>query len=206
VLFISGNIDDYIGFLNAAASLSGYEDLPIFFTDGGRDTKLMENTPSAEVLYAQIRGSAPAVPTGTLYDFFKSAYAAEFAPYSADDSSYTSYAYDAGWLGIYGTAWSLYQEESSCKEGGDDDGICGLGAARGMRHLSEGARLDIKATSWNTAKASFEAGQPVDVEGASGHLDYDPITGETVGPIDIWQINPAGDGFITVETIDPSGS
>lgn len=204
VLFISGNINDYIGFLNAAAQLSGYTEVPIFFTDGGRDVKLLENTPDARNLYPWIRGSAPAVPTGDLYDFFTSAYSATFSPYSAADSSYTSYAYDAAWLGIYGTVWSQNRESDDCKATfGDEDGICGLGAARGMRKVSEGASVDIKATSWNTIKASFEAGQTVDVEGASGHLDYNPTTGETVGPVDIWGVLDTNDGFYTIETITP---
>lgn len=201
VLFISGNIDDYIAFLNAAASLSSYDDRAIFLTDAGRDTKLLENTPGARDLYDQIRGSAPAVPTGTLYDFFQSAFAAAYAPgYSASDSSYTSYAYDAGWLAIYGTAWSLYNEADACS---DDDHICGLGAARGMRRISDGATVEIMATTWNTVQASFQVGQSINVSGASGDLNFNPETGETVGPVDIWQINSTSDGFNTVTTISP---
>lgn len=202
VLFISGNIDDYIAFLNAASTLPAYADRAIFLTDAGRDTKMLENTPGAEDLYDQIRGSAPAVPTGTLYDFFQSAFAAAYAPnYSASDSSYTAYAYDAAWLAIYGLSWSAVNEADACA--GDDDGLCGLGAARGLRRISDGEQVEIKATSWNTVQASFQVGQSIDVLGASGELDFDPESGETVGPVDIWQVNAGGDGFETITTISP---
>ncbi len=203
VIFISGNVNDYISFLNAAKDLAYYENVGIFLTDAGRDVTMLGATPEASALYDQVRGSAPAVPSGSLYDFFKAAYSAAYSPASADDSSYTSYAYDAAWLGIYGTVWSNYQEADACK--GDDDGICGLGAARGLRKISAGEPLDIKATSWNTIKASFETGQGIDLEGSSGHLDYDPNSGETVGPVDIWVIGADNASFETVETIDPAG-
>ena len=89
--------------------------------------------------------------------------------------------------------------------GGDEDGICGLGAARGLRHVSSGESQDVKAVSWNTIKASLSAGQAVNLEGASGHLDFDPETEETTGPVDVWVVNGDASGFTTVDTIDPSG-
>ena len=54
---------------------------------------------------------------------------------------------------------------------------------------------------WNTVKATFSAGLSVDVRGASGGLDYDPVDEETTAPIDIWVLQ---DGEITViQTIEP---
>lgn len=204
VLFISGNIDDLIAFLNGAATWPNYENMGIFLTDAGRDVRLIENTSDASSLYDQIRGTAPSVPTGTVYGFFESGFSGTYSPaYTASSSSYTAYAYDAAWLGLYGTAWSLYQESDACV--GDDDGICGLGTARGLRHISDqnATDMEIKATSWNSVKATFETGQSVNVAGASGSLDYDPLSGETTGPIDIWEINDARDNFDTITTITP---
>jgi branched-chain amino acid transport system substrate-binding protein len=204
VLFISGNIDDLIAFLNGAATWPNYENMGIFLTDAGRDVRLIENTAEASSLYDQIQGTAPSVPTGTVYGFFESGFSGTYSPaYTASSSSYTAYSYDAAWLGLYGTAWSLYQESDACV--GDDDGICGLGTARGLRHISDqnATDMEIKSTSWNSVKATFETGQSVNIEGASGSLDYDPLSGETTGPIDIWVINDARDNFDTIKTITP---
>lgn len=204
VLFISGEVSDYVGFLLAAKALPFYEDKALFFSDAARDTSILEGASGASALFPNIRGSAPAVPAGVLYDLFKAAFESSNAPYLADASSYTAYSYDAAWLGIYGTVWSQHREaDDAC--GDDDDGICGLGAARGLRRVSSGEAQDIKPVSWNTIKASLTAGQAVDLEGSSGHLDFDTETEETTGPVDVWVVNGDASGFTTVDTIDPSG-
>ncbi|MBM4367534.1 MAG: hypothetical protein FJ102_15080, partial [Deltaproteobacteria bacterium] len=43
----------------------------------------------------------------------------------------------------------------------------------------------------------------VNVQGASGALDYDPVTEETTGPIDVWVIAADGESFEVAETIEP---
>jgi len=41
------------------------------------------------------------------------------------------------------------------------------------------------------------------VTGASGALDYDPLTEETVAPVDIWKIAAGGGGFVVEQTLVP---
>ncbi len=198
VLFFASDASDIAAFLNAAVGLAQFEDMPIFFADAARDTDLLDAASSASDLFDNVTGTAPAIVLGDVYDAFNSAYAAEYAPSSASDSVYTPYCYDATWLAIYGTAWSYYQ----------DGGVGGTGIARGLRHISdpdweEEDQIILRLTSWIELVAYADAGEDINVIGASGELEYDPETGETSGPVDVWKINEDGDGFDTVNTVEP---
>ena len=167
-------------------------DFGIFLADGAADIQLVEETPGAEIFYDQVRGSRPAVKQTAIYDAFAGSYYSEYGV-DASDSIYTAYAYDAGWLALYSLAWATYQETE----------ITGTAMAKGMRKVSDGLELEIRPTGWSTARAAFEEGQSLDVEGVSGSLDYDPQTEETSAPIEIWVINKARDGFDVVDTVYP---
>lgn len=193
VLFVSSEKTDIAAFLNAAATLEDYEELGIFLTDGAYDTSLLSQVSSASHLFDQIRGTRPAPPDGEVYDAFEAAFAAYYQGADAGDSGFTAHAYDAGWLAIYGAAWSASQE-------GD---ITGPGMARGLRQISEGTSVDVRAGSWGLVQDAFEQGESVDLVGASGQLDYDPSTGETEGPVDVWGIDESGEGFEVLYTVQP---
>lgn len=194
VLFISGEITDIVAFMNGIPNISGYAGRPVFLADGARDTALLTDIGPDAIPYLDlVHGTAPALPSGDNYEAFAAAYASAFSPGQASDSSYTPYTYDAAWLAIYGTAWSRYQEGA----------ITGLGEAKGLRHVSSGDPLIISSTGWYSLRAHFTDGQSVDVEGASGHLDYDPATEETTAPIDIWAVDDGHTGFETLYTVEP---
>lgn len=197
VLFIASEQSDVQAFLLGAASRSeDYADKGIFLPDAAYYIALFEETlSSAGAVFPQVLGSRPTVDTTTTaYALFSTAY---LATYQVDPSgsAYPAYAYDASWLLIYGTAWATYQE----------DGITGLNMARGLRQVSAGNEIEIKPSTWPTVQASFEAGSPVDVIGASGSLNYDPSTGETTAPIEIWSVSCGSSTceFTTVDVIEP---
>ena len=98
-----------------------------------------------------------------------------------DDFGFTAHAYDAAWLALYGTAWAHFQEPS----------MSGTGVARGLRRLSEGPAVRVEPAEWNRVKGEFEAGESVNIDGASGALDFDPATEETTAPVDVWRIVPS---------------
>lgn len=192
VFVISSVTSDITAFLNAASSIGGYEEMGIFLPDAAADVDTF-TTADADDLLDQIRGTRPSVPDvedNLLYAAFAAAYETEYDQ-DAFATVYMPLAYDAGWLMAYAAAWSVYQEGDLTPKG--------MGA--GMRHVSSGQSIDLRATSWNTVKASFKAATAVDVQGASGTLDYDPETEETTAPIDIWVYQ---DGeIVTIETIEP---
>ncbi len=191
VFFISSEVAEIAEFLNAAAegnNLQRWKDIQIFLADGAAQAYVLDNT--GDELYANILGSRPSVTQGLVYDGFAASYAATFPGRDATDAVYTSYAFDATWLAIYGATWSKFNE----------GGISGLGIARGLRKVSEGEELEIRPTNWNPVKAQFKAGNSIDVLGASGELDFDPVTEETTAPIEIWRIHRDGDAFEVCRT------
>jgi branched-chain amino acid transport system substrate-binding protein len=189
VFVISSVTSDIANFLSAAHTIGGYDDIQIFLPDAAADVDTFNNT-DADDLLDQIRGTRPSVPAGQLYDTFKAAYQATYQQ-DPEATVYMPLAYDAGWLMAYSVAWSLAQEGE----------LTPKGMGGGMRHVSNGTPTDLLATNWNTVKASFKAATAVDVQGASGALDYSPIDEETTAPIDIWVYR---DGQIqTIQTIYP---
>ena len=184
VFFISSEVADIIAFLLGASVNDNYDDKTFFLADGAADEQMLQQTQGASEVWDRIRGSRPAVPDGNVYKAFDTAYAAAYGV-SADVSVYTGYTFDASWLAIYGTAWAARDGES----------ITGTGIAQGLRKVSNGGVVEIRANSWNDVKATFAESRPIDVVGASGELDYDPITEETTTPIEIWSVNDSGDGF-----------
>ncbi len=209
VLFISSDIDDYVSFLRAATASSSLRDQfanqlgaddegGLFFPDTAFTTQLLEETfeTSAE-LFANIRGTRPAPAEGVVFNAFAAAYTSTFNQ-SSTGSAFTPHSYDAAWVGIYAIAWSVLHS-------GDIDGA---GIGLGLRRISEGTPVDILPDSWPLVLQAFGAGTPIDVRGASGALDYDPVTEETVSAIERWQIvadgsTPSGFAFARIDVIDP---
>ena len=119
-------------------------------------------------------------------------YAAEYGDSDVSVLSYTAQAFDASWLVVMGHAWALAQRGA----------VSGVNIARGMRQVSAGEPVQIRPTNWNLVKAEFSAGNSIDVEGASGQLDFDE-RGETSGPVDVWTIANSNDDFEVELTFAP---
>jgi ABC-type branched-subunit amino acid transport system substrate-binding protein len=178
VLFVSSQTRQVIEFMDAAAALTGFDGKGLFLSDAAANPDLlMEANP---LRFPQVRGTRQAPrneETDLVYTAFLAAYSAEYGE-DVRPFSFTANAFDAAWLLAYGSAWALLQ----------DGGMSGKGIARGLRRLSSGPELEIRATSWNLARQYFANGESIDVSGASGHLDYDPETEETTGRIETWRI------------------
>ena len=185
ILFVSSEASDVVAFLLAANSVPLA--IPIFLTDAARNTDVLTGAAQASALFPLIRGTAPAPSEGPVYNSFAASYAAENGGEDVTVLSYTAQSFDAAWLALYGMAWATY----------NDSEVSGLTIARGLRRVSEGPGIDIRPSSWNEVKARFAAGGSIDVNGASGPLDYDPVSGETTAAIEIWVID--GEGFSTVD-------
>lgn len=204
VLFLSSDIADYIAFLGAAVAtdqlIAAYTDpdVGVFLADAAYNTTLISDTfEGSAVLYPRIRGTRPAPAEGVLFNAFAAAYAAEFSE-DAVSSGFTPHSYDAAWLVAYGIAWAHLVE-------GDIDGV---GIARGLRRISGGEPIDLAPASWPVVVDRFRMEMPIDVQGASGPLDYDPDTEETVAPIELWAIEADagaehGWAFQALDRIDP---
>jgi branched-chain amino acid transport system substrate-binding protein len=198
IIFISSDAPDVSAFLASLAADGDVPDTPIFLADAARDQEVLEATAdtAAEALWPNVLGTSPAVPSGPEYDAFAAAYAGMFPGQEAGASSYSSYAYDAAWLSLYGASWAMANEPE----------LSGQTAANGLRHISaeDAEVLTVGPGSWNQVQSLLELGQDINVRGASGELDYDPETEETSGPIEIWGIAGGREpSFTVVEIVEP---
>lgn len=194
VLFFSSQTSDAIAFLNAAHSLESYKSVRFFLTDSAANPDLLSGAAGAAALFPRVVGSRPAVPQGPTFELFKTSYSAAFKKDPAA-LAFVPHTYDAAWLVFYGAAASLRH----------DGAVTGIGIARGLRRLSDpgGEEIPVAPANWTRIIDVLGAGGAVNVTGASGRLDYDPVTEETSGPIDIWKISADGRTIESSVTIDP---
>ncbi len=68
-----------------------------------------------------------------------------------------------------------------------------------MRQLSAGVPIALGATTWPTALAELSAGRPVNLEGASGDLDVDPVTEEMTADVEVWTLDTSAEPTIVVD-------
>ena len=193
VLFFSSQAADQSAFVTGVAGLTTFQNTKLFLSDTAANTDLLRNTTGATAVYPRIIGSRPAVPEGTTFDLFKLSYTAAF---KEDPSNFTfvPHAYDATWLVFTGTAYSLRREKD----------ITGSGIARGLRRVASGGDgVNLAPVNWARIRDDFGNDTPVNLVGASGNLDYDPVTEETRGKIDIWRISDDGQDIVSVRTWDP---
>lgn len=189
IVFIASDVAQVISFLNAAAANPFYADpeVKLFFGDTAYNGDVIKQTQlKAAALYPNVRGVFPGEPTARqVFKFFNTTYNATF-PELATDASYSSHTYDATWLAIYGAAWSYFQ---------NDQKIEGPAMAEGLTKISAGETYDVVSTTWNGIKTAFKAKRSINVSGASGELDYDPMTEETTAPVIRWTIVSDGGGY-----------
>ncbi len=194
VVYFTGESADVVTFLDTASVTPAYVGVPIFLADAAADTALFDVSGGAAML-PFVRGSRPQVPQGQRYNDFSINYNAEYGE-SPDESVFTSYAFDASWLALYGAMWADIEGKP----------VSGENIGRGIRQLSRGDTLDIGYFTLGQVRSAFEAGDSVDIEGASGGLDYDEQTGEVSNPIEVWVVDPESETFVPVKVCQPGGA
>src|SRR5690606_36336567 len=146
------------------------EQFGLFFPDAAFNDRLFtEPNAQAQGFFDNIRGSRPAPATGELYNSFTGAFVLQFGT-SPDTRAFAAHAYDATYLLMYACLWA----------NAVDGEVTGLSIARGLRQISGGPPLPSRSSAWPDALATLGEGSSVDVSGASGPLDYDPATEETI--------------------------
>ena len=190
ILFVTPSRSDIEQLLGEMDSESFPIDRQILLTDIAQNEDLFQEANLPAHRLAQIWGAGPTQPNTetSAYQMFQTAYGERF---ETAPGPFTPHAYDAAWLTIYGALWAHYQ----------DSPLSGIGIARGMRLIDRGSEIAVGPSSWSTAKSEFESGSQLDVQGASGELNYDATTGELLNPIAIWQVVEDGTA-VSIEEID----
>lgn len=192
VVFISSQTSDSTAFLLFAETFDGYDDKNVFLTDAAKNQDLLNDAAAAAALFPRVRGSAPAPLAGVTYEAFLASYRAEFGD-EADAFSFTAHAYDAAWLTLVGASWALLQEPD----------LTGRSIARGLRRVTGGVPVRLGPTALADTRERFLLGEDIDLEGASGALDYDAAEEETRAPVEVWTIASDGEGFVSEYEVTP---
>lgn len=161
-----------------------------FFTDSAKDAKMMEDV----AVRNQVQGSygtAPAQGVGPAFSSFRTTFLAE---YKVDprEYSFTSHAYDAMYLLGLGVAYSQ----------GTSGEVTSAKMAEGLARVSDTALapIELAPSKFTETSGELAAGRTINVEGASGNLQFD-VAGEAPSPIELWRIENSS--FTTDEIISP---
>jgi branched-chain amino acid transport system substrate-binding protein len=150
-----------------------------FFTDSAKDPAILTAVTTPEL--QGLTGTTPAQGVGTAFRTFHDAFQAR---YGVDPATYsfTAHTYDAMWLTLASTAWAQH--------GG---AITGPAMRQGMLNVSApGTTIPLLGARWTDVSASLLAGTPINADGSSGELQFDPDAGAPSGPYEVWTVTDAG--------------
>jgi ABC-type branched-subunit amino acid transport system substrate-binding protein len=169
------------------------------FTDNSYDNALFEDTLSdGGVDNARLAfllgslGTGPALPsTSPVYLAFYSLFE---QTYNQDPNqvSYVPNAYDAALLLAAASVWGQFH-----------GGATPESVAAGLGHLSALGQPIVSLEPGNfpsTIEPALSEGLDVNVTGASGTLDFDPLTGIASSPVQLWTLTDAG--FVTLQVYE----
>ncbi|MFZ5468624.1 MAG: ABC transporter substrate-binding protein [Myxococcota bacterium] len=161
-----------------------------FLTDSTKDRNLLSKVPAGELEGSM--GTAPAQGAGQVFQSFSDRFRARFSEDPAN-FAFTSHSYDLMYLLALGAAHAVGGEGSQP--------VSGARMAEGLTLVSSGASRRLAPDDFTPAKTALQNGTSIDVEGASGKLNFDPVTGEAPSPIELWRVS--GSGFTTVRVVEP---
>jgi branched-chain amino acid transport system substrate-binding protein len=164
-----------------------------FFTDGVKDAALLAD-PVVRDMIQGFYGTAPAQGAGQAFKSFQDRFKARYGGKDPADYAYIANAYDAMYLVALGAAYS----QSTSSE------VTGVKLAEGLTRVStgtSGTNTQLTSSNYTFLAAELAAGRSVNIEGASGRLDFDSA-GEAPAPIELWQVN--AQGFTAIEILEPA--
>ena len=169
----------------------------LLFPDSGAEESIYLGLGIGEPVLARLRGTKPRVRKSSVYQRFVVRFQNRFNSLRpkprVTDNVYVPFAYDAAWLGIYGTAWSL-------KAAGVPFGP----------YLSRGILLSscincpdevgVGPRDWIKAQKIINGRDGINLTGITGALDYDPSSHELSEDVDVWSVKFHSDSWV-VETL-----
>jgi branched-chain amino acid transport system substrate-binding protein len=159
------------------------------FSDSVKDVAVLANAAAAAQAQG-FYGTAPAQGAGQAFKTFQSNFQDRFKK-DPSEYAYTSNAYDAMYLLALGISYAQ----------GNGGVVTGPKLAEGLTKLSATQTNPIQLTTPNFTNLATElaAGRSVNVDGASGPLDFNNDTGEAPAPVELWRVS--GSNFVKVEVI-----
>ncbi|MBU0551728.1 ABC transporter substrate-binding protein [Myxococcota bacterium] len=173
VIVLIGLLEDGFNFLNILE-----EDVLTQFivSDGLKDPKLFEL--NNDNIKDRLLGTAPASPAGDNYQQFVLRYKSKYS--GKTPNIFTPQSYDA----LYVLAYAVGAHPSGQRP-------TGASIAANLKRLTGGERFNVGENSFNTVLEILRSGATsrVNIDGASGPLDFDPETGEAPSDIEAWRLD-----------------
>ncbi|MFY0564555.1 ABC transporter substrate-binding protein [Archangium lansingense] len=157
-----------------------------FFSDSVKDSTVLADSLAASQARA-FYGTAPAQGTGQAFSTFSARFNDKYKKDPAG-YAYTSNAYDAMYLLALSASYSLSTTNA----------VTGVKMAEALTRVSSGSsstNTQLTNSNFTYLAAELAANRPINVEGASGPLDFDS-NGETRAPVELWQVGDSG--FVTI--------
>jgi branched-chain amino acid transport system substrate-binding protein len=191
--------EDVPRIINAAvldAGLSAANGNHWLFTDSAQSSQIISGVSDFAQIATAI-GTAPAQGAGPAYGSFASSFKSQFGV-DPGGYGYTSQSYDATYLLALGGSFAVGSNGTSP--------FTGERIATGLTRLATpGANTyQLGPSQFIGARGDLENGRTIQVQGASGPLAFDPTTGESPAPIEIWGITDAG--IVQVAVVQPPSS
>ncbi|WNG55185.1 amino acid ABC transporter substrate-binding protein [Archangium gephyra] len=157
-----------------------------FFSDSVKDNAVLADSLAASQAQ-NFYGTAPAQGTGQAFSTFRARFLDKYKKEPAA-YAYTSNAYDAMYLLALGASYS--QSTSNA--------VTGVKIAEALMRVSSGSSstsTQLTNSNFTGLAAQLASGQSVNIEGASGPLNFD-VNGEARAPVELWQVSDTG--FVTI--------
>lgn len=178
-LVVVGSTDQAIAVVNARVAVASIANLPLFFADGACESTIATLPLKAGASLANMICTRPGQPPAAIYNQFRERYQQKFGADPAD-SSFSQHAFDATYAVALAHAYALRQ--------GGPAKVDGAALAEGLRHLSKGDKYAFKPNDITKMSTALQKGQDIDIEGASGPLDFNPETGEAPSGYAAWTV------------------
>lgn len=145
-------------------------------SDAGKNQALLDLTKNDAALRLRVRGTVPGT-AGPNFQAFSLRYQGKF---NAQPSVF-------GMAGAYDSTYILAYTIASLGKAAPS----GAAIADAMKKLVGGTKLVIGPDTLSTAMQTLGSGAALDIDGASGPLDFDLAAHEAVSDIDVWCISSA---------------
>lgn len=193
VVVVIGFPNDVIAIVNGAGAVAELRTATWFFTQGAKFSTLFTSVREPQMLEGAF-GSAPAAapPDSPAALWFRPLYAQRYneSPESVVD---LANVFDAAML----AALAAHRALAAGPLRGDQ---MALALAR-VSAADGGQVIPLDPPHFNAASSALDRGESINIEGASGALDFDNGVGEAPADIEVWRILDGG--FSTLRIVKP---
>jgi branched-chain amino acid transport system substrate-binding protein len=191
-IVLASSVGAAIKVVDALAEHPTLSKVPVLLSDALRKKDFFNGLKNPDQLVGSL-GTLPGDPSGPTFDAFATHFKLNFND-DATQRSFTAHSYDAAYALILAHAWALRDDKNKKLSGAD--------LVEGLQKLSDpnGTKYTLESTNYVAATSELLAAKAINIDGASGPLDFDPDSGEPTSAVEIWQVEK-GASFKTLRWI-----